>query len=81
MKQFVSLFKLLLLKVETNFTIEDVQDQLFPVHDIMHAWPKSLKNPMDYQTIVFLFDPIIFWKWAQPWDVTICKPLYCLYSI
>jgi hypothetical protein len=72
MKQFVVMHNLTPLIVEKTFTIEDVQDQLFPVHDIMHAWPKSLKDPMEYQHIATLFDPIIFWKWAQPWDVTIC---------
>jgi hypothetical protein len=60
------------LKVETAFTIEDVQDQLFPVHDIMHAWPKSLKDLSEYHQIATLFEPAVFWKWADPWDVTIC---------
>jgi len=60
------------LTLEKTFTIEEVQDQLFPVHDIMHAWPKSLKDPTEYQHIASLFDPIAFWKLADPWDVTIC---------
>jgi len=60
------------LTVEKTYTIEDVQDQLFPVNDIIHAWPKSLKDPKHYQHIAPLFDPVVFWKWAEPWDVTIC---------
>ena len=72
MKQFVIINYFTLLTVGKTFTIEDVQDQLFPVHDIMHAWPKSLKDPKEYQHIAMVFDPVIFWKWAQPWDVTIC---------
>ena len=39
----------------------------------MHAWPKSLKHPAEYQHIAPLFDPIAFWKFADPWDVTICN--------
>jgi hypothetical protein len=62
------------LTLEKTFTIEEVQDHLFPVHDIMHAWPKSLKDPTEYQHIASLFDPIAFWKFADPWDVTICTP-------
>ena len=72
MKQSVFTFHLMLsLTKESTFTIEDVQDQLFPVNDIIHAWPKALKNPMDYQCIASLFDPLAFWKFADPWEVTI----------
>jgi hypothetical protein len=60
------------LIIDQSFTIEEVQDQLFPVHDIMHAWPKSLKDPSEYQAISAIFDPLAFWKFADPWDVTIC---------
>ena len=66
------LIQLPFLIKESTFTIEDVQDQLFPFQDIMHAWPKSLKDPAEYQSIAHLFDPLEFWKFANPWDLTIC---------
>lgn len=69
------------LTVVKTFTVEDVEDQLFPVHDIMHAWPKSLKAPAEYQQIASLFEPVVFWKWANPWDVTICSSLPCRLTI
>ena len=55
--------------------VQEIQDQLFLVHDIMHAWPKSLKDPANYEQIAGLFEPQAFWKWANPWDVAICTPL------
>ena len=44
----------------------------------MHAWPKSLKDPIEYQQIAPLFESIVFWNWAKPWDVTICTTIGAL---
>jgi len=60
------------LMLGTPLSVQEIEDQLFPVHDIMHAWPKSLKDPADYEQIAGLFERQAFWKWANPWDVAIC---------
>lgn len=54
----------------TVFKVSDVDENLYATYDIIDSWPNEL-GKKEQQLVQRLFDKEIFWKWADPWEITI----------